>query len=90
VTDSASHIDDGLHVKFNVGLMTRAFVALALNAVAATGCWTAAGSQITRVQARPGRPTVAIQPGEHPLGLGGRRDGTLYIHEAWGHRHRCR
>lgn len=30
------------------------------------------------VQARPGTPTVAIQPDEHPLGLGGSRDGTLY------------
>lgn len=47
-----------------------------------------AGPDITRIQARPGKPTIAIDPGEHPLGLGGFRlvnrsviwrDGTLYI-----------
>lgn len=41
--------------------------------------------QITRLQTRPTSPTVAIEPGEHPLGLstkryrGMLRDGTLYI-----------
>lgn len=59
--------------------MTRACLAVALNTVAVTGCWTAAGPQLARVQARPGTPAVAIQPGEHSLGLGGSRDGTLYI-----------
>jgi predicted esterase len=42
---------------------------------------------VTRLQARPEAPTVAIDPGEHPLGLGAtrmrgggtKRDGTLYI-----------
>ena len=56
--------------------MTRAFLAVAFN-LALFGCRT--GPEITRVQARPGPPTVAIEPGEHPLGLNARRDGTLYI-----------
>lgn len=56
----------------------RAFLALALTGIALAGCWTK-GPEVTRLQARPGTPTLAIQPGEHPLGLGGRRDGTLYV-----------
>lgn len=48
------------------------------------------GTETTRVQTRSVTPTVAIEPGEHPLGLGGLlvvnrsvswRDGTLYIPE---------
>jgi phospholipase/carboxylesterase len=43
--------------------------------------------EVTRLHARPGTPTMAIEPGEHPLGLGGTRalgsrvgrDGTLYV-----------
>ena len=65
--------------------MTRALLAVALS-VTVCGCGHA-GPQVTRVQARPVAPTVAIEPGEHPLGLGAthtlglktRRDGTLYI-----------
>jgi phospholipase/carboxylesterase len=42
---------------------------------------------VTRLHARPGTPTIAIEPGEHPLGLGGARalgipvgrDGTLVV-----------
>jgi len=47
-------------------------------------CWRA-GPMVTRVKARPAAPTIAVAPGAHPLGLGGRtrrwgvRDGTLYI-----------
>ena len=73
--------------------MTRAFLAIAFN-VAVLGCWTPTGPEVTRVQARPGTPTVAIQPGEHPLGLGAtralglkaRRDGTLCIPKSAGSR----
>lgn len=59
--------------------MTRVALALAVCAVAC-GCGPA-GPRVTRVQARPAAPTRAIEPGEHPLGLGGAtgRDGTLYI-----------
>ena len=45
--------------------------------VAVSGC--RAGPEITRLQARPAAPSVALQPGEHELGLSLRRDGILYI-----------
>lgn len=63
----------------------RAVVAVAL-AATLWGC--GGGAEVTRVEARPGTPTIAIEPGEHALGLGGLlvinfstswRDGTLYI-----------
>lgn len=65
--------------------MTRLYLALAFGAsLCACG-----GSRpdVFRVQARPAAPTRAIEPGEHPLGLGGSgvsnlmsgRDGALYI-----------
>ena len=63
--------------------MTRAFLTVAFN-VAMLGCST--GPEVTRLQARPGSPSVAIQPGEHPLGLNPRRDGTLYIPGSAGSR----
>jgi phospholipase/carboxylesterase len=40
------------------------------------------GPIVTRITARPATPTVAIEPGEHRLGLSGpttRRDGILYV-----------
>lgn len=52
-----------------------------------SGC-EPAGPQVTRIEARIAAPTVVIEPGEHPLGLGGPllinrsvswRDGSLYI-----------
>ena len=59
-----------------------AWLALATGA-AALGCGTLAGpagaATDSRVLARPGPPTVAIQPGEHRLGLSAGRDGTLYV-----------
>ena len=61
-------------------LVGQALLAIALASVLCT-CRTR-GPQVTRVLARPGQPTVAIEPGEHRLDLGGRltsRDGTLYI-----------
>ncbi len=48
--------------------------------VALSGCSTSPGA--TRFEARPAAPTVAIEPGEHPLGLSVRRDGFLYIPES--------
>lgn len=51
------------------------------------GCGST-GPEVTQIEARPDMPTVAIEPGEHPLGLGGlrlvnrsliHRDGLLYI-----------
>ena len=67
----------------------RAVVAVAL---AATLCGGDGGAaEVTHVEARPGTPTIAIEPGEHALGLGGLlvinfttswRDGTLYIPRA--------
>ena len=33
----------------------------------------------SRLQARPGKPTATIAPGEHLLGLGDRRDGILRV-----------
>jgi phospholipase/carboxylesterase len=59
--------------------MRRVFLAVACSL---TVCCGSAGPIVTRVKARPAAPTIAIEPGEHPLGLGPpktRRDGTLYI-----------
>jgi len=59
--------------------MRRVFLAVAYSL---TVCCGPAGPIVTRVKARPAAPTIAIEPGEHPLGLGPpktRRDGTLYI-----------
>lgn len=53
------------------------------------------GPQVTRVEARVTPPKIAIEPGEHPLGLGGWRlvnrsviwrDGILYIPQISGSR----
>jgi phospholipase/carboxylesterase len=49
--------------------------------VVVCGC-AGSGPPITRLQARPASPAVSIEPGAHPLGLGGRRDGTLYVPRA--------
>ena len=56
--------------------MKRALVSIAFTFVSAIGCF---GPQQIRLAARPGTPAVAIQPGEHDLGLGDKRDGTLYV-----------
>jgi len=48
-------------------------------AMALSICCRPAGPEITRIAARPEAPTIAIQPGEHALGLGGARDGVLYV-----------
>ena len=62
--------------------MTRPLLAAACSL---TVCCGPAGPIATRIKARPAAPTIAIAPGAHPLGLGGRtrrwglRDGTLYI-----------
>jgi phospholipase/carboxylesterase len=48
---------------------------------AACGC-APPGPQVTRFQARPGAPSVQVEPGEHRLGLGYWRDGFLYIPRA--------
>jgi phospholipase/carboxylesterase len=67
-------------------LMTKAHLAILFSAIVC-GC-EPNDPEVTRVQARPVAPTVAIDPGEHSLGLGGLRlvnrtvtwrDGTLYI-----------
>ena len=54
-------------------------------AVTVFGCGRA-GPQVTRVQARPVAPTLTIDRGEHPLGMGtwrlrdaAKRDGRLYV-----------
>lgn len=63
----------------------RAPVMVAALAVAVVGCGRA-GPQVTRVRARPVAPTLAIGPGDHPLGMStwrlrdaARRDGRLYV-----------
>lgn len=59
--------------------MTRALLAAACSL---TVCCGAAGPIVTRIKARPAAPTVAVEPGEHRLGLGAattRRDGILYV-----------
>ena len=54
-------------------------------AVLASGCRMWSGPQVTRVTARPAAPTLAVEPGEHQLGLGRVfyrgtwRDGTLFV-----------
>lgn len=70
-----------------VGAVTRSFLAFLTFAVGVAVCGCGLGRpQVTRVHARPAAPTIAIEPGAHPLGLGaarlpgfGRRDGTLYL-----------
>jgi len=66
--------------------MIRVILAVLLSAIV-YGCQPT-GSEVTHLQARPLSPTIAIEPGEHALGLGGLRlvnrsviwrDGTLYI-----------
>jgi phospholipase/carboxylesterase len=54
--------------------------------IAVTGCGGRTGPEVVRVEARPESPPVAIEPGEHALGLGGKRDGTLYIPKRAGSR----
>jgi phospholipase/carboxylesterase len=59
--------------------MTRALLAAACSL---TVCCGGAGPIVTRIKARPAAPTVAVEPGEHRLGLGDpatRRDGILYV-----------
>jgi phospholipase/carboxylesterase len=68
--------------------VTRTWFGLAAGVVA-LGCWWAIGpgaaSADGRLSARPRAsttsttPTIAIQPGEHRLGLNAGRDGTLYV-----------
>jgi phospholipase/carboxylesterase len=58
----------------------RALIAVVIGV--ALSCCGSRGPQVSRLSTRPGTPTVAIEPGEHRLGLGGpltRRDGTLYV-----------
>lgn len=66
--------------------MTKAFLVF-LCSVIVYGC-EPADPEVTRIQARVVAPTVVLEPGEYPLGLGGPllinrtvswRDGTLYI-----------
>lgn len=38
-----------------------------------------AAQSVARFQARPAAPSTSVEPGEHALNLGGRRDGTLYV-----------
>lgn len=69
-----------MRVRIHVLSFIRAFIAVACAGVL-SGCSTS-GPQVTRFQARPGTPTVSIEPGEHPLGLGYWRDGILYVPNA--------
>ena len=68
----------------DAGLLTRAVI-VAICALAASGCRIWSGPQVTRVTARPVAPTIAVEPGEHGLGLGRVlyrrtwRDGTLFV-----------
>jgi len=66
--------------------MTKAFLVIVFSVIVC-GCEPVV-PEITKIQARVAMPTVAIEPGEHSLGLGGPllvnrtvswRDGTLYI-----------
>ena len=59
-------------------LSRRAFVA-GTTALLAGGWSAAAGADPARLTARPRKPTGAIAPGETPLGLGGDRDGLLFV-----------
>ena len=59
-------------------------VGIAVVSVTVSGCRPE--PQVTRIQARPVTPSIAIEPGAHPLGLGRPRvrdmtwrDGTLYV-----------
>ncbi len=65
--------------------MIRAFLTCAMG-VAALACWTPTGpegaSPESRVNARPAAATMPAGPGEHRLGLGTGRDGSLYLPQA--------
>jgi phospholipase/carboxylesterase len=58
---------------------SRSIGTLALNVLLLAGCSNVRGPEVVRLQARPMAPTSRLEPGAHPLGLGGRRDGTLYV-----------
>jgi phospholipase/carboxylesterase len=58
---------------------TRSAVAVALHVLMLAGCSQLDGPQVTRLEVRPKAPALRLEPGAHPLGLGGRRDGTLYL-----------
>ena len=64
----------------------RGFIALAGAASAATSCLNRVppvdAAEDTRLQARPAPPTARIDAGTHKLGLGGDRDGLIYIPKA--------
>jgi phospholipase/carboxylesterase len=57
-------------------MLTRAALLLVIACAPAA---SADDAQSVRLLARPRVPGVALDPGEHRLGLGGQRDGTLYI-----------
>jgi phospholipase/carboxylesterase len=57
----------------------RSVVAIVLSLLILAGCSRLDGPEVTRLQARPKPPALRLEPGAHPLGLGGRRDGTLYV-----------
>jgi predicted esterase len=55
----------------------RTFAAAAIFGLAVW--YVRAALDVTQLQARPVAPTMVSSPGEHPIGIGGARDGTLYI-----------
>jgi phospholipase/carboxylesterase len=61
-------------------LSRRGLLAVGLGAVTAgAGFAQKLRSGDSLLRARPHKPTASIDPGEHPLGLGGERDGVLVI-----------
>ena len=66
-------------------LTRRAFLAIAATVGATTSCSSrssANAAEDTRLQARPAPPSAKIEPGPHKLGLGGQRDGFIYVPKA--------
>jgi phospholipase/carboxylesterase len=90
-TKRARNLQAGAHCRSlaALGMTRREFVATlgASAAVVLTGCLgdspTIPGDGDATLKSRPGTPTQTIEPGLHDLGLGGTRDGKLFVPQSY-------
>ena len=73
-----------------LALTRRQFLGTGLAALTSAGCGSGpdvftgpVGEDTARLQARPTRPTRAVQPGQHSLELGSGRNGAFYVPAAY-------
>lgn len=81
MSDSIWPTDAPLSRRDALGRVARGAVALAVGC--APGPTPAATGGTGRLRARPGTPTSTVTAGLHQLGLGGARDGLLYVPAAY-------